>query len=120
MNLDDVDQRAVEFEGFHGRFAQLFARSERREASWQYLCGLLASVRQKNCWQMAEAMVNGQLVLAGPDSPEKAFCPSCGGAVNKRKRRRMDGRLTYFYRHKRGVGEECQRGFHPYSTRRLR
>lgn len=56
MNLDDVDQWGVEFENFHGRFARLFARSEPREASRKYLCGLLASVRRKNCWQMAEVL----------------------------------------------------------------
>ena len=56
---------------------------------------------------MREVMVNGRLVVAGPVSPEKAFCPSCRGVVNKRKRKRMDGWLTYFYRHERGVGIKC-------------
>ncbi len=56
---------------------------------------------------MLEAKVGGQLVQAGPDSPEKALCPACGGAVSKRKRCRMDGSVTYFYRHARGVGEGC-------------
>ena len=36
---------------------------------------------------MREALVNERLVLAGVDSPEEAFCPSCGGTVKKRKRR---------------------------------
>ena len=62
---------------------------------------------------MREAMVNGRLVVAGPVSPEKALCPACGGAVKKRKRRRMDGQATYFYRHQREVGEECPRRFNP-------
>jgi len=62
---------------------------------------------------MREAMVKGQLVLAGPDSPEEAVCPSCGGAVKKRKRRRMDGQVTYFYRHKAGIGEKCPRRYRP-------
>ena len=56
---------------------------------------------------MREAMVNGRLVVAGPDSPEKASCPSCSGVITKRKRKTMDGRLTYFYRHQRGEGERC-------------
>ena len=43
---------------------------------------------------MQEPLVNGWLVVAGQVSPEEAFCPSCGGAVKKRKRQRMDGRLT--------------------------
>ena len=62
---------------------------------------------------MREAMVNGRLVVAGPTSPETAICPSCDGAVKKRKRRRTDGRVTYFYRHQSGVGEECPRRFNP-------
>ena len=62
---------------------------------------------------MREAMVNGRLVVAGPVSPEKAFCPSCREEVKKRKRQRMDGQLTYFYRHQRGVGEECPKRFNP-------
>ena len=33
--------------------------------------------------------------------------------VNKRKRRRMDGRLTYFYRHETWMGQECPRRFNP-------
>ena len=64
---------------------------------------------------MREAMVNGRLVLAGPDSPEEAFCPSCGGAVKKRKRRKMDGQMTYFYRHKAGVEKKCPLRYQPYS-----
>ena len=62
---------------------------------------------------MREAMVNGRLVVAGPSSPEKALCPSCGGAVKKRKRQRMD-RQTYFYRHQSGVGVgRCPRRSYP-------
>jgi hypothetical protein len=53
---------------------------------------------------MRKAMVDGKLMVAGPDSPEVAVCPCCGGVVTKRKRRRLDGQTTYFYRHKRGVG----------------
>ena len=53
---------------------------------------------------MREAMANGRMVVAGPVSPEKALCPSCSGVVTKRKRRRMNGQVTYFYGHKRGAG----------------
>ena len=52
---------------------------------------------------MRDAMGNGRMVVAGPVSPEKAFCPSCSGVVKKHKRRRMDGQVTYFYRHERGL-----------------
>jgi SRSO17 transposase len=56
MNPDEIDRYAAEFERFHARFAPAFVRSEPREAARQYLRGLLAPVRRKNCWQMAEAM----------------------------------------------------------------
>jgi hypothetical protein len=56
---------------------------------------------------MREAKVEGRLVQAGPDSPGTALCPACGGVVRKRKRRRMDGGTTYFYRHDSGEGEGC-------------
>jgi len=62
---------------------------------------------------MKEAKLNGRLVLAGRDSPEVAFCPSCGGIVKKRKRRKDDGGETYFYRHETGAGEGCLRRYRP-------
>ena len=62
---------------------------------------------------MYKARVNGCLVLAGPESAIEAECPSCGGKVKKRKRRRMDGQVTYFYRHELGVGEDCQLRYRP-------
>jgi SRSO17 transposase len=60
--LEQMDQWAQEFEDFHARFAHLFARSEPREEAGQYLCGLLAPVAGKDCWQMAEAV--------GEDDPQ--------------------------------------------------
>ena len=62
---------------------------------------------------MREAMADGRLVLAGMDSPDAATCPSCGGAVKKRKRRKMGGQVTYFYRHETGVGNECPQRYRP-------
>jgi hypothetical protein len=64
---------------------------------------------------MQEARVNGCAVQSGPDSPQEAFCPSCGEEVKKRKRRRDDGSLTYFYRHKTGAGDGCARRCTPIS-----
>ena len=60
---------------------------------------------------MRKALADGKLVVAAPDSPEVAVCPSCGGVVTKRKRRKLDGQATYFYRHKRGVGQGCPRRY---------
>lgn len=62
---------------------------------------------------MREAVVEGQPVPADPDAPEKAVCPACGGAVRKRKRRTMDGQVTYFYRHERKAGKKCPLRYHP-------
>ncbi len=62
---------------------------------------------------MREAKVNGRLVPAGPDTPTQAECPSCGDPVSKRKRRRSDGRVTYFYRHATGAGDGCPLRYRP-------
>jgi hypothetical protein len=48
---------------------------------------------------LREVIVEGRFVPAGPDSPEEATYPACGGAVRKRKRRAMGKQVTYFYRH---------------------
>jgi hypothetical protein len=62
---------------------------------------------------MRQARVDGRLVSAGPDAPDVAECPECGGEVRKRSRHVMDGHMTYFYRHKRGVGQECSLRYRP-------
>ena len=54
-------------------------------------------------------------MLISVDSPEEAVCPTCGGVVTKRKRRKMSGQVTYFYRHETGVGDECPRRYRPMS-----
>ena len=64
---------------------------------------------------MQKVKANGQIVSAGPDSPEVATCPACGGVVKKRKRRIMSGQATYFYRHKAGTGKECPLRYRPVS-----
>jgi hypothetical protein len=62
---------------------------------------------------MKEAAANGKLVVAGPDAPDAAVCPDCGTEVRKRQVTRMDGSVTYFYRHKRGEGKGCPRRYRP-------
>jgi hypothetical protein len=62
---------------------------------------------------MLKARVNGDIVVAEPDSPEEGFCPDCGGKVRRRHRTRMDGDITYFYRHIRGEGKHCPRRYRP-------
>ena len=76
--------------------------------SWSSLthatCGIIFSMR--------DAMIDGRRVLASPEAPNVATCPACGGEVHKCKRR--DGaQVTYFYRHKRGVGDGCPRRYPP-------
>ena len=58
---------------------------------------------------MREAKFEGEIIIASPESPDVAQCPACGGEVHKRSRRRMDGSVSYYYRHKRGVGQNCSR-----------
>ncbi len=62
---------------------------------------------------MRRAMVDGQLVRASPEAPAEATCPACGGAVEKRRRRRSDGGVTWFWRHRRGEGEGCPKRYDP-------
>jgi hypothetical protein len=67
---------------------------------------------------MQDARVDDQLVQAGPDSPGRAQCPACGATVTKRKRRRMDGSVSWFYRHVRGEGVGCPQRYTPISADR--
>jgi uncharacterized protein with PIN domain len=62
---------------------------------------------------MKQAQVDDKQVTAGPDTPDVAACPDCGGEVNKRRRTRMDGTVTYYYRHKRGEGKDCPKRYSP-------
>ena len=62
---------------------------------------------------MQKARVNGHLVVAGPDAPEVAWCPCCGWVVVRRKRRKQDGGVTYFWRHKVGGEDGCPLRYHP-------
>jgi predicted nucleic acid-binding Zn ribbon protein len=62
---------------------------------------------------MLEAKINGELIQAGPDSPETAQCPACGGEVRKRRRRVGRNTHTYFYRHKAGVGDDYPLRYRP-------
>ena len=56
---------------------------------------------------MQEAKVDGELIQAGPGSPDVATCPACGGEVCKRKRKVGRNGHTHFYRHQRGTDADC-------------
>jgi hypothetical protein len=55
-------------------------------------------------------------ITAGPNAPTTATCPDCGGAVTLRKRHRMDGKTTWFYRHvttSTATDDDCPRRYRP-------
>ena len=54
--IEELDSWAPHFEAFHARFAHLFARSEPRQQAAKYMRGLMAEVKRKNGWQLAEAV----------------------------------------------------------------
>jgi SRSO17 transposase len=56
MDLENPDAWSTSLETFFGYFAQFFQRSEPRENAQRYMRGLLADVKRKNSWQLAEAM----------------------------------------------------------------
>ena len=56
---------------------------------------------------MREAVLNGRVVVAGPDSPDVAHCPTCRAEVHKRRRLTMDQTVTWYYRHQKGSNKAC-------------
>jgi hypothetical protein len=56
---------------------------------------------------MQKAMVDGRLVVASSEALAVVTCPACDEEVEKRKRRRGDGQMTWFWRHKVGMGIPC-------------
>lgn len=52
----DLDVFAADFEEFHARFADLFARSEPRAQAAKYIRGLMGPAERRNGWQLAEAL----------------------------------------------------------------
>jgi hypothetical protein len=56
---------------------------------------------------MRFAMVDGQMVEAAPGAPSEALCPCCLGNLTLRKRRRMSGELSYFWRHRAYENPDC-------------
>ena len=56
MELASQATIAQGYEDFHTQFATFFQRSETRQRVSQYIRGLLAAVKRKNCWQLAETL----------------------------------------------------------------
>jgi len=57
MQAEELEEWGGDFAAFHARFATVFHRREPREQSAKYLRALLAPVRRKNGWQLAEVVV---------------------------------------------------------------
>jgi hypothetical protein len=56
VNLEQGSPWSNLFDAFIAPLASYFPRSESRESARQYGRGLLAEVRRKNSWQLAEAV----------------------------------------------------------------
>ena len=55
-NFKSIERWSAYLEELHAHIAHRFLRPEVRERAYRYLSGLLADVRRKNSWQMAEAI----------------------------------------------------------------
>jgi SRSO17 transposase len=55
-NSEAIERWSAYLEELHARIAHHFLRAEVRQRAYRYLSGLLANVRRKNSWQMAEAI----------------------------------------------------------------
>jgi SRSO17 transposase len=56
MDFENTDAWSEAFEEFFSHFAHEYGRSEVRESAKKYMRGLLAEVKRKNSWQLAEKM----------------------------------------------------------------
>ena len=56
VNSKTIARWSAYLEELHARIAPRFLRPEVRTRAYRYLTGLLADVRRKNSWQMAEAI----------------------------------------------------------------
>jgi predicted RNA-binding Zn-ribbon protein involved in translation (DUF1610 family) len=50
---------------------------------------------------------HGERIMAAATAPEEAICPDCGGALLLRRRRCMNGDVTYYWRHRRNRNIDC-------------
>ncbi|MFD8565119.1 transposase [Streptosporangium canum] len=62
----DLDGWLVAFNGLMCRIAHRFGRIEPRRTATAYVCGLLADIDRKNCWNLAE-----QSGLSGPRATQR-------------------------------------------------
>lgn len=79
MNVLDGEAWQSAFEQFMKPFGRFFKRSESRKSAGQYVRGLLAEVKRKTCWQLAEVMGEAhpdglQYLLSGAEWDADAVC----------------------------------------------
>ena len=104
MNLDKAYRWSTLFDEFFTPFGVYFQRSESRESAAHYLRGLLADVKRKNSWQLAEAVG-----LRDPHRLQRLLdeVPWDADAVGGQMRRLVMARLGY----EPGIGVIDESGF---------
>lgn len=86
MELTNEQSWQTAFTSFMEPFGRFFKRSESRESAARYVRGLLADVKRKNCWQLAEIMGEAhpdglQHLLYGADWDAEAVCQQVRAVV---------------------------------------
>ena len=104
MNLEQGSHWSTLFDAFIAPLGRYFPRSESRESARQYVRGLLAEVKRKNSWQLAEAVG-----LSDPHSLQRLLyeVPWDADAVCGRVRQRVIEQLGY----EPGIGVIDESGF---------
>ena len=72
MTRDELDTWADDFASFQARFAQLFIRSKPRAQMAKHLRALMAQVKRRNGWQLAEVMGDKT-----PDAMQRLLYRAC-------------------------------------------
>ena len=90
---------------------------ERQRGHWRRAAGSVAERQLTEAvskWQTTrKAMVDGRLMTVSPEAPAAATCPACSGQVEKRKRQKGDGEVTWFWWHRPGDGDGCPKRYDP-------
>jgi SRSO17 transposase len=104
MDFESPTAWAQSFEDYVEQFSPLFQRSETRQSVQHYLRGLLAEVKRKNTWQMAEV-----LELHDPHPLQRVLNEALweAGAVRHQLRQVVIQQLGY----KPGIGIIDESGF---------
>ena len=104
MDFESSAAWAQSFDHFFEQFSSLFQRSETRQSVQHYLRGLLAEVKRKNTWQMAEV-----LGLSNPHPLQRVLNEAlwAAAAIRRQLRQVVMQRLGY----EPGIGVIDESGF---------